>query len=82
MHTVVRGAGALGLAVPPPATHTGCQADHPSAAEPAPSSPTTGPSGGRTVAGHQPLDWPGRPPPSAAQAGSATAPAGARQCAT
>ncbi|KJS52869.1 peptidase [Streptomyces rubellomurinus subsp. indigoferus] len=82
MHTVVRGAGALGLAVLLLATATGCQGDHPSAAEPAPSSPATGPSGGGTLAGQQPLDWHGCPPPSAAQGGSGTAPAGDWQCAT
>ncbi|MFH8383367.1 alpha/beta hydrolase [Kitasatospora sp. NPDC018058] len=79
MHTVVRGAGALGLAAALLAPAAGCQSDSRSAAEPAPTSPVTG----AAVAGlaAQQLDWRACPAPSTAQGGG-TAPTSDWQCAT
>ncbi|MGW3042403.1 alpha/beta hydrolase [Kitasatospora sp. NPDC001159] len=79
MHTVVRGAGALGLAAVLLAPAAGCQGDSRSAAEPAPTSPVTGAA--VTGLAAQQLDWRACPAPSAAQ-GSGTAPASDWQCAT
>ncbi|MFD5466465.1 alpha/beta hydrolase [Kitasatospora sp. NPDC127059] len=79
MHTVVRGAGALGLAALLIAPLSGCQGDSRSAAEPAPSSPATGASATGLAA--QRLDWKPCPAPSAAQGGG-TAPASDWECAT
>ncbi|MGW2372835.1 MULTISPECIES: alpha/beta hydrolase [Kitasatospora] len=79
MHTVVRGAGALGLVALLLAPVSGCQGDGRSAAEPVPISPVTGASGTGLAA--QRLDWRPCPAPSAAQGGG-TPPAGDWQCAT
>ncbi|MFH9350778.1 alpha/beta hydrolase [Kitasatospora sp. NPDC017646] len=82
MHTVVRGAGALGLAALLLAPVSGCQGDARSAAEPAPTSPAGGTGGTRgTGLATQQLDWHACPPPSTAQGGG-TAPASDWQCAT
>ncbi|MFE6054127.1 alpha/beta hydrolase [Kitasatospora sp. NPDC056446] len=92
MHTVVRGAGALGLTALLLTAATGCQGGGSSAVEPAPTSPSTGSSaagatsstgspGAATGAAAQKLDWHACAAPSAAQ-GSGTAPAADWQCAT
>ncbi|GAB7187346.1 alpha/beta hydrolase [Kitasatospora sp. Ki12] len=95
MHTVVRGAGALGLAALL-LTATGCQGEGSSVAEPAPTSPVTGSSATATsatgasatgtsapatgLAAQQPA-WHACAAPSTAQGGG-TAPAADWQCAT
>ncbi|MQS15643.1 alpha/beta hydrolase [Streptomyces kaniharaensis] len=76
MHTVVRGAGALGLTVLLLASAAGCQGEASSAAEPAPTS-----AAATSSAAAQRLDWHACPAPSTAQGGG-TAPAGDWQCAT
>ncbi|MFJ6384120.1 alpha/beta hydrolase [Kitasatospora sp. NPDC092039] len=86
MHTVVRGAGALGLTVLLLTAATGCQGDGSSAAEPAPTSPATGTGTGAGTAAAaglaaQQLDWHACAAPSSAQ-GTGTAPAADWQCAT
>ncbi|MFE4355770.1 alpha/beta hydrolase [Kitasatospora sp. NPDC056800] len=90
MHTVVRGAGALGLTVLLLTAAIGCQGDGSSAAEPAPTSPTspTSPATGAAAAtgtatglAAQQLDWHACPAPTGAQ-GDGTAPAADWQCAT
>ncbi|MFJ8474449.1 alpha/beta hydrolase [Kitasatospora sp. NPDC094011] len=79
MHTVVRGAGALGLVALLLAPVSGCQGEDRSVAEPAPSSPVTGASATGLAA--QQLAWKACPAPSTAQGGG-TAPASDWQCAT
>ncbi|MBO1415450.1 alpha/beta hydrolase [Streptomyces sp. FH025] len=81
MHTVVRGTGALGLAVLLLAPVSGCRSGSPSAAEPAPTSSVTGAVAGASGLAAQQLAWHSCPAPSAAQGGG-TAPAGDWQCAT
>ncbi|MER8104159.1 alpha/beta hydrolase [Kitasatospora sp. NPDC094016] len=87
MHTVVRGAGAFGLAVLLLASAAGCQGDARSAVEPAPTSPASppgspaSPAASATGLAAQRLDWQACSAPSPAQ-GSGTAPAGDWQCAT
>ncbi|MFG2915323.1 alpha/beta hydrolase [Kitasatospora sp. NPDC048298] len=87
MHTVVRGAGALGLTALLLTAATGCQADRPSAAEPAPTSPATGTgtatgtSEVATALATQRLHWHACAAPTTAQ-GAGTAPAADWQCAT
>ncbi|MBV6700450.1 alpha/beta hydrolase [Kitasatospora aureofaciens] len=79
MHTVVRGAGALGLTALLLASSAGCQGGTTSAAEPAPTSAATASATGSLTFAH--LDWQACPAPNAAQGGG-TAPAGDWQCAT
>ncbi|MFJ9844513.1 alpha/beta hydrolase [Kitasatospora sp. NPDC101155] len=79
MHTVVRGAGALGLAALLLAPAAGCRSESSSAAEPAPTSPATGATATGLAA--QQLVWRPCPAPSAAQGGGA-APGNDWQCAT
>ncbi|MEU6971219.1 alpha/beta hydrolase [Kitasatospora aureofaciens] len=79
MHTVVRGAGALGLTALLLAPVSGCQGAGRSVADPAPISPATGPS--HSGLATQRLDWRPCPAPSTAQGGG-TAPANDWQCAT
>ncbi|MFJ4190892.1 alpha/beta hydrolase [Kitasatospora sp. NPDC089509] len=79
MHTVVRGAGALGLVALLLAPVSGCQGEDRSAAEPAPSSPVTAASATGLAA--QQLAWKACPAPSAAQGGG-TPPASDWECAT
>ncbi|WP_030239603.1 alpha/beta hydrolase [Streptomyces sp. NRRL S-350] len=81
MHTVVRGAGALGLTALLLTAATGCQGDGSSAAEPAPTAPAASSSVAATGLAAQTLDWHACAAPSAAQ-GSGTAPAADWQCAT
>ncbi|MFJ9774971.1 alpha/beta hydrolase [Kitasatospora sp. NPDC101157] len=79
MHTVVRGAGALGLTALLLAPVSGCQGEGRSVADPAPTSAAPGAS--LSGLAGQPLDWRPCPAPSTAQGGG-TAPAGDWQCAT
>ncbi|MER7754161.1 alpha/beta hydrolase [Kitasatospora sp. NPDC097643] len=85
MHTVVRGAGVLGLAALLLASGTGCQGESGPAAEPAPTSAaaatSTAAASGAAGLAAQHLDWHACAAPTTAQGGG-TAPAGNWQCAT
>ncbi|MFG3227311.1 alpha/beta hydrolase [Kitasatospora sp. NPDC048194] len=78
MHTVVRGAAALGLAALLLAPAAGCQSGSRSAAEPAPTSPASATLGGLAA---QQLAWHACQAPNTAQGGG-TAPSADWQCAT